>query len=637
MSLLLRISMVGVVLLNLGFVAITESAQPAWLVPLFVLALVSPWLIRLTRFRAYGWAWNASILVTFAMLVQHVTSGGAQFLLEDGLQLAGLCQVHLVNNLTDKQRPDILYFNSFLVAVVTSFLSFDLAYFGLFLVYAPLLLLSMQLLTLSRVSTTVDGAILRRCLGQGVIRSSGVLCCTAAAFLFLPRNFERRGPLGELHLDSAAAFMKVDFDKDIDLSKSGRMVGSDRVVMKIRRERGSRSEVPVYWRGATLDVFDGQQWRATGDPVVTHPWKNLARGEWERGSAAGGLLLRVELLPPAPTRLFAPLQARRVVLDNVQNWRPVEACPDLTFRHDRTLRDRRLLYYTVECSETDDEAPEHRADASQHLWVDENLIPPALMTLEKAVHASSPRPEAAIRRVERARRHLEDHFEYLRPGEPEAARSLEEFLEGNAGAHCEYFATVLALLLRRQAIPCRLVTGYCSQEWDDDGRVLTVRSNHAHAWVEVLDPNLGWYTVDATPAADESQWLGNSLIDRLRRLASLFWEDVTGFDAQARARVLQWIRERLGESSDWCARNLGVLALLTSACIAGFCRWLSNRRRMPAAVKDYLLALRRARLQRKPGETPREMVTRARGIGLETARMQMLEEATMTHETARYS
>ena len=60
------------------------------------------------------------------LLVHHATTTGLLHMLEDGLMLAILCQVHLLNNIGQRQRPDLTFFNSFLIVFVTSFFAPDL-------------------------------------------------------------------------------------------------------------------------------------------------------------------------------------------------------------------------------------------------------------------------------------------------------------------------------------------------------------------------------------------------------------------------------------------------------------------------------------------------------------------------------
>ncbi len=72
------------------------------------------------------------------------------------------------------------------------------------------------------------------------------------------------------------------------------------------------------------------------------------------------------------------------------------------------------------------------------------------------------------------------------PSAPPPVDPVEKFLVQRRQGHCEYFATALAMLLRHVGIPCRLVVGYKTDEWNDVGGYFTVRQLHAHTWVEVF-------------------------------------------------------------------------------------------------------------------------------------------------------
>ncbi len=97
--------------------------------------------------------------------------------------------------------------------------------------------------------------------------------------------------------------------------------------------------------------------------------------------------------------------------------------------------------------------------------------------------------------------------------------AIEDFVSNNPRGHCEYFATALALMLRSQGIPSRVVLGYRCDEWHEDEQCYQVRQLHAHAWVETfLDHDQipealrrsepirwmhgGWLRLDPTPAAE---------------------------------------------------------------------------------------------------------------------------------------
>ena len=78
---------------------------------------------------------------------------------------------------------------------------------------------------------------------------------------------------------------------------------------------------------------------------------------------------------------------------------------------------------------------------------------------------------------------------------------IEDFLFNRKEGHCEYFATALALMLRAENIPARLVSGYKGgiphpekKDW------LQIQQRFAHVWVEAwVDEKYGWTTFDSTP------------------------------------------------------------------------------------------------------------------------------------------
>lgn len=80
------------------------------------------------------------------------------------------------------------------------------------------------------------------------------------------------------------------------------------------------------------------------------------------------------------------------------------------------------------------------------------------------------------------------------------------FLLKRPAAHCEYFATGTAVLLRLADVPCRYVVGYVAREWNSVGGFWVARNKDAHAWVEAFDEERGeWLIVESTPAAGVPQ------------------------------------------------------------------------------------------------------------------------------------
>lgn len=129
--------------------------------------------------------------------------------------------------------------------------------------------------------------------------------------------------------------------------------------------------------------------------------------------------------------------------------------------------------------------------------------------LRKAEGDQTPRELTKMEIAQALESHLRDSGEYrysldLSIVDP-SIDPVEDFLINRKAGHCEYFATALALMLRAERIPARVVTGYKGGIPNPDrGEWLEVQQRFAHAWVEAWIDDNGWTTLDATPAAERS-------------------------------------------------------------------------------------------------------------------------------------
>ncbi len=102
-------------------------------------------------------------------------------------------------------------------------------------------------------------------------------------------------------------------------------------------------------------------------------------------------------------------------------------------------------------------------------------------------------------RVMAVYRFLRDNYRYsLRPGIAADGDQLRHFLFESRKGYCSYFAFSMVLLLRSIDIPARVAVGFYA---DPTQRVLDfypVRSDMAHAWVEVPFGEYGWIEFDPT-------------------------------------------------------------------------------------------------------------------------------------------
>ncbi|HEX4759502.1 MAG TPA: transglutaminase domain-containing protein [Thermoleophilaceae bacterium] len=119
--------------------------------------------------------------------------------------------------------------------------------------------------------------------------------------------------------------------------------------------------------------------------------------------------------------------------------------------------------------------------------------------LANRLTAGAPTVYAAVKRVQNYL--LSSRFVY---SEHPAVRKypLESFLTKDRIGYCQQFSGAMALMLRMEGIPARVVSGFApGTPVPNIPGEYRVRDYDAHSWVEVNFPDIGWVTFDPTPAA----------------------------------------------------------------------------------------------------------------------------------------
>jgi transglutaminase-like putative cysteine protease len=90
-------------------------------------------------------------------------------------------------------------------------------------------------------------------------------------------------------------------------------------------------------------------------------------------------------------------------------------------------------------------------------------------------------------------------FDYsLHPPQSYYSSPYAAFLFDTRTGYCQHFAGAMALLLRFNGVPARVVVGFAQGDGQGDD-VYVVRRDDAHAWVEAYFPGAGWKEFDPTP------------------------------------------------------------------------------------------------------------------------------------------
>jgi hypothetical protein len=178
---------------------------------------------------------------------------------------------------------------------------------------------------------------------------------------------------------------------------------------------------------------------------------------------------------------------------------------------------------------------------------------------------------------------------------------IAEFLFERRKGHCQYFASAMALMLRLQGIPSRVVNGFAGGARNPLSGLQVIRGADAHSWVEAYIPGNGWTEFDPTP--EDPSKLINPLFAQAWMLwdaiESAWFEWVLDYDVDRQAVLARSVQrgtrstvlnlatsvERLQESlaslaESWRTRlresptqALGRLAAVAAALIICFILW----------------------------------------------------------------
>ncbi len=203
------------------------------------------------------------------------------------------------------------------------------------------------------------------------------------------------------------------------------------------------------------------------------------------------------------------------------------------------------------------------------------------------------------------------------------SRPLASFLDGTP-AHCEYFATAMALGLRARGVPARAIGGYLGSDRMPFGRELIVRDERAHLWVEAFVPDEGWVRFDPTPPAGRQPASG--LTAQLRGALDwgvVAWDSwIVGIDLDDQQNIARDAAAALVALSSRVLANplaggralaavLAVIALFLG--LRGLRRRSGGRPRgtLPKPYRRFLAAAKARGLAPRPAETAREFARRA--------------------------
>lgn len=138
-------------------------------------------------------------------------------------------------------------------------------------------------------------------------------------------------------------------------------------------------------------------------------------------------------------------------------------------------------------------------------WIRERYLPipdtitPQTIALANELTANLSNPyDKAIAVRDYLRSHIAYNDQIDAP--PPGVEPIHYVLFDDPEGYCTYYASAMAVMLRSQGVPARVVSGYALGDYDEPTQSYRVRAVNSHSWVEVYFPNYGWIHFEPTQA-----------------------------------------------------------------------------------------------------------------------------------------
>jgi protein-glutamine gamma-glutamyltransferase len=404
-----------------------------------------------------------------------------------------------------------VYFMTLLQLIMASELTRSFAFGVVFLIFMMLLVTAMVLSHFLK-----EEALGKTGIQMPVILISLLtLIATAVFFVSIPRTAQKF--LGGKH---TKRIKTAGFSDRMDFGSFGEVKLDPTVVMRV--ETGKDQAIPYYWRGMSLNYFDGLAWRNTikeksrikkyDDEFIVSPYdKKMA------------LRQKVFLEPLDSDVVFGLAEISGIKAEVF--YLTADDAGDIFLPGKPGGR----MSYTVYSSISDSY---YGKTDRRYLQLPEGV--------EKISGLAGNIASGAATDIQKAfliEQYLKKNYAYSLSTStpPEGLSPVEDFLFNSKKGYCEHYATSMVIMLRCLGVPARIVTGFYGGERNKYGEYIIVRQSDAHSWVEaVIDGK--WKRFDPTPAVTAQERSAFSLLTDSVKLA---WSRyVVGFSSDGRKEII---------------------------------------------------------------------------------------------------
>jgi transglutaminase-like putative cysteine protease len=285
------------------------------------------------------------------------------------------------------------------------------------------------------------------------------------------------------------------------LSLGGPRTVGNTLIMDVSVPRQLRS---VYWQAIAYDTYDDGGWSVAGDvstrihypddgplPVPATFLRDVVEYEVHNYIPNSGFIYSAPDIIASDKQMF--VESTRDEQDN-------ELITSTRSRY--ILRQGDTYRVTSRISTADKESLRAAPTAYPQSVIDRYLQLPDSITEETttlAAELTAPYGNVFDKTIA-VRDYLRNNIVYNDQinAPPDGVEPVDYTLFETQEGYCTYYASAMAVMLRSQGVPARVVSGYAAGEYDEESRSYRVRADNAHTWVEVYFPQYGWIQFEPT-------------------------------------------------------------------------------------------------------------------------------------------
>lgn len=408
-----------------------------------------------------------------------------------------------------------VYFMALLQLIIASELTRSLAFGLIFIIFLIALVAAMV------ISHFLKEGTIRKVRLRGPVIAISILTLVVTGIFFISAPRVKGGLWGK---GRAKNIKTVGFSEKVDFGSYGDVKSDPTIVMRI--ETSKNALPPFYWRGRTLNYFDGISWLDT---------IKMRAGIQKQGNTfiiipvlpENALTQKIFLEPLDSEVIFGLGTIAKVEIDSRMMFVDHAGA---VFTPEKSSR---RLAYTVHSSL---EEPIADKNTSHYLQ-----FPSDLGRISELASEITRGADTTLKKALKIENYLKTNYKYslktppARPG----INPVEDFLFNSKQGYCEHYATAMALMLRATGIPSRIVTGFLEGEKNKYGGYIIVRQSDAHSWVEAVI-NGSWKKFDPTPPAPIPE-MPSQLSLYLDYLRMKWYRYVVNFSSSDQKRLIDYI------------------------------------------------------------------------------------------------